>query len=134
MQTNFSVYTRDPIPKQESKKSTMYQRPVKSSREETPLAKKIRKDMYANDPEAAKEVHKLRVSAAQKKKIARDQVLSTLIGTNLIDQKRIVDNLIEYAIQNEDVSEQRAKAIYGKTLITTESDPSKSVFKIRIKL
>ena len=133
MQTNFSVYTRDPIPTESRPVSS---RKAKTTRnfDETPLSKKIRRDLHSHDPEAQKQERLSRISQAQRKKIARDQVLSTLINQSLIDQKKIIENLVEYAVQNEGLTEQRARAVYESALITTESNPSKSVFKIRIKI
>ena len=134
MQTNFSVYTRDPIPAYEKTKRSKTARRINRNYEETPLARKIRRDIHCRDPEALEQERISRISQAQKKKIARDQVLSTLIDQSLIDQKKIVDNLVEFAVQNEGLTEQRARAVYESALITTESNPSKSVFKIRIKI
>ena len=133
MQTNFSVYTRDPIPTHEKSRKTKTRRAERNF-EETPLARKIRRDLHSHDPEATQKERSARLSQAQKKKIARDQVLSTLIDQSLIDQKKIVDNLVDYAVQNEGLTEQRARAVYDSALITTESNPSKSVFRIRIKI
>ena len=103
--------------------------------EESTLAKKIRQDMIANNPKAIKQATITRITAAQNKKIARDQILSTLSDIHneeLINAIRA--NLIDYAIRKGTLSERKAKETYQSALITAESKPSQSLLRIRIKI
>lgn len=134
MNTNFSVYTRGPtIPAYRDHLLS-----TKSSRREgydgSYLAQKIRKNLYSGNPDKLSEVRTSKISNAQRKKIARDHILSALFDQNIIDQDRIVDNLVNWCVRNDYMDEIRARDIYENAIITTDSNPARSTFRIRIKL
>lgn len=139
MNSRFSVYTRDPYEttgmQTMSKTMTSTMSFRKRAMEESGLARKIRRDLHEHDPDAVKRAKTQRTTKIQMKKIARDQILSLLMSQDAVNTEKIRENLIDYATNEMNLDRKTAESVYGNsTLITTESNPSKSVFRIRIKI
>lgn len=135
MNSKFSVYTRDPYETTGMQTMSKTQSFRQRSMEESQLARKIRKTLHAHDPEAVKKTKAQRTTRVQMKKIARDQILSMLMSQDLVNTEKIRENLIDYATNELHLERKTAESVYGNsTLITTESNPGKSVFRIRIKI
>jgi len=127
---NFSVYTRPPVVSFESKRTQ------KETELSSDLSQKIRRRLHSFKEESS--VSTTVVSKAQKKKIARNHVLTKLMDQQVIEQSHfaesVADNLAEWSVSNMDISESVARKTFSPALVTTESTPSRNLFRIRIKL
>lgn len=136
MQGVMSVYTRNPVPNApELKKLSSVQRvshQVQS--EETDIVRKVRKRLYQKHDGIAKTEKPRMLTKEQKQKIAKDQVLATLMDPTLIDPTKITDVLAEWANKDLGIEESVANRIFASSLVTTESIPTKGMFRIRVKI
>ena len=99
--------------------------------EETEAAKRVRHQLYGR--RQAEERPRF-VSPAQKKRLAKEQVLETLTNATIIDPTKITDVMANWATDDLGVDDQVSQRIFAQSLVTTQSIPNKNVFRIRIKL
>ena len=132
MNTNYNIYTRNPVPNAPEFTKTMKTKRVRSDFEdESNLAKSVRKRLYGNAVDQTQTTKHL--TLAQKQKLGRDQVLNALVDQPVKD-KTILDILIDWSINDLGISETVTNQIFSNAVVTTESLPKKSVFKIRVKI
>ena len=102
--------------------------------EETECAKSVRRRLYQKHEGLAVTDKARHLTKAEKQKVAREQVLTQLMDPTLIDPTRITDILAEWASKDLGIEPAVANRIFTSALVTTESMPSKSLFRIRVKL
>lgn len=139
MRTNFSVYSKNPISNapEFSKLNTSSRRYREEDEEESEIAKGIRKRLYRNnDREMTETERKSKMTTAQKQKHAREQVMNALNDPSV--QKKITDQipdiLSDWATNKIEINQDSWRLVYSKSLVTTQCEPNKNLFCIRVKL
>ena len=74
------------------------------------------------------------ITLAQKKRLAKEEVLNTLTDSTIIDPTKVADVMANWATDDLGVDDQVSQRIFAQSLVTTQSIPNKNVFRIRIKL
>lgn len=132
MNTNYNIYTRNPVPNAPEFTQLKDSKRIRSNTEdESNLAKSIRKRLYGTSGESTQRTKHL--TLAQKQKKGREQVLNTLMDQSVVNPSTIIDILTDWAINDLQVSESVSNQIFSQSIVTTESIPNKSLFKIRIR-
>jgi hypothetical protein len=65
---------------------------------------------------------------------AREQVMAALADRTLLDRTEIVAALADWAIHNLEIDEAVAKRKFERADVYTETQPRRSLFRIRIRL
>ena len=134
MHSNFSVYTRNPFPNApEFRHMKTLQRGAQIE-DESETSRRVRRRLYQKREGIAVTQRPKQLTKAQKQKIARDQVLATLMDPTVVDPTRITDVLADWASQDLGIDEGVANRIFANALVTTETVPSKNMFRIRVKI
>ena len=130
---NYNVYTRNPaINKPEFTHIAGLKHETRVVVEdESEAARMARKRLYGRREAEERPRH---MSKAQRQKIAREQVLDTLMDPMIIDTTKITGVMADWATNDLGVDDQVSQRIFTSALVTTESVPNKNVFRIRIKL
>lgn len=128
----YNVYTRTSISNnQEFANISEMKQSSRTIYEESEAARLARQKLYGRK----KAEDRPRVlSAAQKKKLAKEQVLDTLTDSTIIDPTKVTDVMASWATDDLGVDDQVSQRIFAQSLVTTQSIPNKNVFRIRIKL
>lgn len=128
----YSVYTGSPIStNQEFSNISGMKQSSRTVYEESEAARLARQKLYGRrKPEDRPRV----LSASQKKKLAKEQVLDTLTDSTIIDPTKVTDVMASWATDDLGVDDQVSQRIFAQSLVTTQSIPNKNVFRIRIKL
>lgn len=133
MNTNYNIYTRNPVPNAPEFTQTKESKKIRSGmEEESALAKSIRKRLYGTSGSDQTQRTK-HLTLAQKQKHGREQVLNTLMDQSVVNPSTIIDILTDWAINDLGISEQVSNQIFSSSIVTTESQPKKSLFKIRVR-
>lgn len=132
MNTNYNIYTRNPVPNAPEFSQLKESKKIRSNIEdESALAKSIRKRLYGASADQTQRTKHL--TLAQKQKHGREQVLNTLMDQSVVDPSTIIDILTDWAINDLGISEQVSNQIFSSSIVTTESIPKKSCFKIHVR-
>ncbi|KAK8895564.1 hypothetical protein M9Y10_024034 [Tritrichomonas musculus] len=132
MNTNYNIYTRNPVPNAPEFSQTSKTKRTRSTLEdESNLAKSVRKRLYGSSSDQTQRTSHL--TLAQKQKLGREKVLDALLDQPVKDQT-ILDILVDWSINDLGISETVTNQIFSTAVVTTESIPKKSVFKIRVKI
>ncbi|KAK8841841.1 hypothetical protein M9Y10_026793 [Tritrichomonas musculus] len=99
--------------------------------EETEAARHARQRLYGK--RNANERPRV-ITLAQKKRLAKEEVLNTLTDSTIIDPTKVADVMANWATDDLGVDDQVSQRIFAQSLVTTQSIPNKNVFRIRIKL
>ena len=134
---NFNIYSRNPVPNNpefnQISSSTTKKGRKSIFDEETKTAKSVRRRLYGKDESAALNRSK-HLTLEQRQKLARDNILDMLMDPTIIDTRKITDILCDWAVEDLGVERSVSNRIFSNALVTTESVPSKSLFRIRVKI
>lgn len=134
MQSSFNVYTRNPFPNAPEFRHIKSLHQGSQIEDETETSRRVRRRLYQKREGVAVTTRTRQLTKAQKQKIARDQVLATLMDPTVVDPTRITDVLSEWATNDLGIDEAVSNRIFATALVTTETVPSKNIFRIRVKI
>lgn len=137
--TNFSVYSKNPVPNapEFAKLNASSRRYRDEPEDESEISRSIRNRLYRTSGHDMTETEsKSRMTTAQKQRHAREQVMNVL-NDPAVQQKitaQIPDILSEWATQKIGMGTESWNLVYSKSLVTTQCEPNKNLFCIRVKL
>jgi hypothetical protein len=131
----FSVYTRNPTASgPEGVAVPVCRRTQRSEREETEIARKVRKRLYEKYEGMDEKAKPRGLTKLDQQKKAREQVLTKLRESDFVDIQGIKNMLTAWAKDDLGLQDQVVHPIFDKATVKTESLPAQGIFRIRVQL